>query len=272
MHLRQRALTCAQQPPGAFVPSQKLLVIRRLTKQYVAGVRGCYAVSEVLRGASLELSSGEFATINGPPGSGKTTLLLCAAGLLRPDAGAVQWPGLHRERDRSPTGVAYVSERSPRHTFLTVRESLGYASVVDPARERVQRETSEVLRLAGLEAAADVRVGVLNHAERARLAIAHALLTFPRLLLIDDLLATVDPVARREVVACLAGFVSDGMGILWASRTPESRHGVDAAYVLDRGRVRKARRRVAAVHADVVTPVTSVRANVLPLQHADASG
>jgi hypothetical protein len=66
---------------------------RNLHKRFVAGVAGCSATSHVLRGVDLALGAGECAALTGPPAAGKSTLLLCAAGLLRPDAGDVRWFG-----------------------------------------------------------------------------------------------------------------------------------------------------------------------------------
>lgn len=68
---------------------QSVLRIRSLSKTYRAGVRGCTASALALEGVSLELTRGEVIAVIGPAGSGKTTLLMCAAGLVAPDAGAI---------------------------------------------------------------------------------------------------------------------------------------------------------------------------------------
>jgi len=74
------------------------LELRGLTKRYSVGSGACIASADVLRGVSFAVASGESVALAGPPGVGKSTLLLCAAGLLRPEAGEVRWFG---ETDRA---------------------------------------------------------------------------------------------------------------------------------------------------------------------------
>jgi len=71
----------------------RALHLRGVRKRFVAGVHGCLASVDVLRGIDLDLDPGESAAVIGAPGSGKSTLLLCAAGLLRTDAGTRSWFG-----------------------------------------------------------------------------------------------------------------------------------------------------------------------------------
>jgi ABC-type multidrug transport system ATPase subunit len=67
------------------------LELRGLTKRYTVGSGACIASADVLRGVSFAVAGGESVALAGPPGVGKSTLLLCAAGLLRPEAGEVLW-------------------------------------------------------------------------------------------------------------------------------------------------------------------------------------
>lgn len=70
----------------------RLLTVHQITKTFHAGSAGCRAHAEALRGVDLVAGEGEIVGVIGEPGAGKTTLLLCAAGLLRPDAGHIDWP------------------------------------------------------------------------------------------------------------------------------------------------------------------------------------
>ena len=79
----------------------RVLQLRGVRKRFLAGVSGCLATADVLRGVDLDVDAGESVAIVGPAGSGKSTLLLCAAGLLRSDAGSISWFG-----DAAPLSAA----------------------------------------------------------------------------------------------------------------------------------------------------------------------
>lgn len=84
------------------------LIVHRVTKQFVAGVPGCSAAIRALHRASLVVHPREVVAVVGPPGSGKSTLLLCAAGLLRPDSGAVWWFERYHDVNSCPGLVRFV--------------------------------------------------------------------------------------------------------------------------------------------------------------------
>jgi ABC-type multidrug transport system ATPase subunit len=218
-----------------------VLSISHLSKSYRAGILGCTATVDVLRGLSLTLPAGQLITIEGARGAGKTTLLLCAAGMLRADEGIVEWPALPRRNTRPPAGIAYAADRAPMYGFLTVRESLAYAATVrelhDPG---VTRDTEELLELVLLRDLADTRVGLLSATERARLILALALVQSPRLLLVDDLSGSCDAVGRAEFVKCLARVTTTGVAVLWTGRAIGALADATSAYVLAGGTLRHA--------------------------------
>lgn len=138
------------------------LSISHLSKSYRAGVLGCTATVDVLRGLSLRLPAGQLITVEGARGAGKTTLLLCAAGMLRPDEGIVEWPSLPKRNTRPPRGLAYAADRAPMYGFLTVRESLAYAATVRELHEPgVAPDTEGLLDVARLRELAETRVGLM---------------------------------------------------------------------------------------------------------------
>lgn len=101
-----------------------VLSMTGVAKRYRAGVPGCWAVIDVLRSVDVQLYAGEILALVGPRAAGKSTLLLCAAGLLRPDAGTVLWFGSAiRPADRSRR-VALVAEAGARHPGRTVCEAI----------------------------------------------------------------------------------------------------------------------------------------------------
>jgi ABC-type branched-subunit amino acid transport system ATPase component len=167
------------------------LEILALSKRYVAGIRGCRAVVHALRDVDLAVAPGEIVVVAGPVGAGKTTLLLCAAGLLRPDAGSIAWFGRIRAepppaRRAAPRFVAYLSGDAPLPSG-TARELLQRAARRTGAAARnARRATAEALSGAALEACADLPVDRLAVDVRRRLRLARALLARPSLLLIDE--------------------------------------------------------------------------------------
>ena len=194
------------------------LAVRGLSKRYRAGVQGCSAAVEALRGVTLDAREGEIVGVLGSGGAGKTTLLLCAAGLLRPTEGTVEWFGLTRMSAARPPGVAYVPANGSFYAFLTVREAVEhYALLQDVGGER-RPSVDEVLDLLGLGAQASVRVARATAGARRRLALAQALITKPRLLLLDEPFADLDPGERRLVCDALRALAAEGAAVLLAAR------------------------------------------------------
>lgn len=217
-----------------------VLQVSRLTKTYRAGAGECSAFIEVLRGVSLRLAPGDFATVEGTRASGKTTLLRCAAGLLRPDGGQVRWPTLNVRSGAPLSGVSLVVDRAPAHAFLTVRESLGYAATVrEPHPGAPPRETDDLIDLAALGHVADVRVGLLAGAERARLQVALGMVSSPELLLVDDVDGGPDAVGRAAFARFLVRVAASGVSVLWSARAVGAVADATAAYALDGGRLRR---------------------------------
>ena len=179
------------------------------------GLVKTFGTNRVLRGVDVVVRPGEAIAVQGARASGRTTLLLCAAGLLRPDAGTVAWFGEERRGPAPPPGVAYVAERVPAAPFLTVREVLEQAShPADVTRAPVRVVRDAVERLA-LGASVGQPVSRLPAAVCFRLALAHALLGRPRLLLLDAP-AVLDVATRAAVAELLPTLVASGVAVLHA--------------------------------------------------------
>lgn len=115
------------------------LECRDLHKRFVAGVVGCTATVQVLRGIDLVLRAGDGVAIVGPPASGKSTLLLCIAGLVRPDAGEVRWLG-DSSRAAAARSVAYYSTSA---NFDRPGDESASIHLVDAVAAREIRRVSE---------------------------------------------------------------------------------------------------------------------------------
>lgn len=147
-----------------------ILGIRSLAKSYHSGVPGCSAAVRVLRRVDLDVAPGEVVAVVGAPASGKSTLLLCAAGLLRPDAGVVERPRFG----------SYVATVPPAYRWMVVMDFIALM-----ARVHRPREVAESLERVGLGADRTRPVGDLSPEAVARLHIACLLVTVPALAMLD---------------------------------------------------------------------------------------
>ena len=196
------------------------LSLRDVHRSYRAGVAGCSATVQALRGVDLEVDPGEIVAIVGERGAGKTTLLQCAAGQLRPDRGTISWFGITGDAARRPPGVVYVPEKAVYYSSLTVREALEYyATVTEVAISQRSTQVSDVLRRCSLASDTDRRIQTLTDAQLRRLGLAQALLASPRLLLVDSGSDRGRPADNASMLTDLA---SHGVGVVVASRTVES--------------------------------------------------
>jgi zinc/manganese transport system ATP-binding protein len=164
---------------------------------------------EVLHDVRFSLRRGEFAGLIGSNGAGKTTLIRVILGLTAPSAGSVRVGG--RPRARRGGGIGYVPQKIllDPDMPLRARDLVGLGldgqryGISLPSRHRRQR-VEEMLRAVGAEQFADARVGHLSGGEQQRVLIAHALISEPELLLLDEPLANLDIRSEQEVVSLLA--------------------------------------------------------------------
>ncbi|SEF24883.1 ABC-2 type transport system ATP-binding protein [Amycolatopsis pretoriensis] len=163
-----------------------------------------YGRTWALQDCTLDVPAGRIAALVGPNGAGKTTLLHLAVGLLRPDAGEVRVFG------RGPRSVladiGFVAQDTPLYRDFTAAELVTMGGKLNRRRwdAALARE-----RLAALGIPPDKPVGKLSGGQRAQVALALALAKRPRLLLLDEPIASLDPLARREFMQALMGAVAE---------------------------------------------------------------
>ncbi|NKI44747.1 ABC transporter ATP-binding protein [Streptomyces physcomitrii] len=195
--------------------------------------RGTWA----LRECTVAVPAGRICAVVGPNGAGKSTLLAHAAGLLRPTEGSIRVlgtaPVAARER------LAYVAQDKPLHPRLTVEETLRLGRELNPGRW--DQAAAERVAEDGLFADR-TRVGRLSGGQRTRLALALALGKRPELLLLDEPMADLDPLARHELMGLLlAEAAENGTTVLMSSHIlGELATACDHLVLLGAGRVRLA--------------------------------
>ena len=192
-----------------------------------------------LRDCTLQLPVGRVAALVGPNGAGKSTLLHLAVGLMRPDAGEVRVFG---ERPFGNTAAlatfGFVAQDTPLYRDFTANELVIMGGKLNRQWDGALART----RLAGLGIPPDRAVGKLSGGQRAQIALALALAKRPRLLLLDEPVASLDPLARREFLQALMEAVAEhGFSVLLSSHLVADLERVcDYLIVLVASRVRVA--------------------------------
>ncbi|GAB3468124.1 ABC transporter ATP-binding protein [Actinophytocola sediminis] len=186
-----------------------------------------------LRDCSLAIPAGRVVALVGPNGAGKTTLLHLAVGLLAPTAGTVRAFG--RPAGSELGRVAFLAQDKPLYDSFTVADMLRFGRRLNP----IWDDEFATARLAALDIPLDRRTGRLSGGQQAQVALTIALAKRPELLLLDEPMANLDPLARHEVMRDLMTAVADtGMTVLLSSHVvSDLENTCDWLVVVNRGRV-----------------------------------
>jgi ABC-type multidrug transport system ATPase subunit len=198
-------------------------------------VSRAFGAVRALDAVSVALLPGEIAGLIGPTGAGKSTLLRVAAGLVAPDGGEARVAGIPAGTPAARRLAGYAPETAVFPPALTVREVLSYYARFHSAGAGRRALVHDALELAGLAAAAGARAAALGRADLQRLALAQAALGGRRVLLLDELLSGLDPVARRDLSGRLARLAATGVAILLAARDLAALERVAARVLVLRG-------------------------------------
>ena len=212
----------------------------------VDGLRAGYADIPVLQEVSLEVCAGEIVALIGSNGAGKTTLLCALAGMLPAMAGEVRFAGQaithQRAYQRVRRGIVMVPEGRRLFAAMTVRQNLLLGAYQRHDRAAIARDLERVYTLfPRLREREHQLAGTLSGGERQMLAIARALMSEPRLLLLDEPSLGLAPLVVEQVFAVLDALRRDGLTILLVEQNvQQALELADRAYVLESGRVVRA--------------------------------
>jgi ABC-2 type transport system ATP-binding protein len=206
----------------------------------------------------LAVPAGSVAALVGPNGAGKTTLLQLVMGLLTPTEGRVEVFGVQAAAN-TPAALArvgFVAQDHPLYGFMRVDELLRFARATNRAFDTGYARA----RLHALGIDPRRKASRLSGGQQAQVALVLALAKRPRLLVLDEPVASLDPLARREFMSVLMDEVADGqVTVLLSSHVvAELQRVADHLIVLDRGRVRLAGavEDILATHRLITGPVT----------------
>ncbi|HEX8685557.1 MAG TPA: ABC transporter ATP-binding protein [Pyrinomonadaceae bacterium] len=206
----------------------------------VEGVRKTYGATVAVDGVTFDVRRGEIVGLLGPNGAGKTTTINMILGVLEPSAGAVYIEGMdvRRERSRALGLTNFAAVYAPLPGNLTVRQSLRVFGMIYGVA-RLPARIEELLDEFDLRPFGDAKCGVLSSGEQTRVALAKAMLNRPRLLLLDEPTASLDPATARDIRARIREFTArDGGGVLWTSHNMyEVEEVCDRVLFLSRGRI-----------------------------------
>ena len=181
----------------------------------VRGLSKRFGGRAVVDGVTLQLAKGRICGFLGPNGSGKTTTIRLLCGLLTPDAGEGSCLGMDL-RSEGPSirrHVGYMTQRFGLYEDLTIRENLDFVARLYELPKRRERVDAAIGRL-GLAGRRDQLSGTLSGGWKQRLALAACLLHEPRLLLLDEPTAGVDPKARRDFWDQIHTLAAEGITVL----------------------------------------------------------
>lgn len=229
-------MTVAAAAPAAQVQgSTPLLQVERLVKAYKSRT--------VVDGVSIHVRAGEVVGLLGPNGAGKTTSFNMVVGIVRPDNGRVRFGGTDITplpmHERARLGIGYLTQESSVFRKLTVEQNLiAILELLDCSAEERRTRLKYLLEELDLTRLAKSHAYQLSGGEKRRLEITRALVTSPKLLLLDEPFAGIDPIAVYEVQKIIRRLRDRGLGILITDHNArETLKLVDRAYLISKGQV-----------------------------------
>jgi ABC-2 type transport system ATP-binding protein len=206
----------------------------------VASLRKTYGAVVAVAGVSFDVHRGEVVGLLGPNGAGKTTTINMILGVLSPTGGSVRIGGidLARRRARALAQANFSAVYAALPGNLTVAQNLRFFGLIYAVPD-LGRRVEELLLEFDLERLRNTKCGLLSSGEQTRVALAKAVLNRPRLLLLDEPTASLDPSAAQTIRGRIRDLaVAAGCGILWTSHNMyEVEEVCDRVLFLSHGRI-----------------------------------
>jgi ABC-2 type transport system ATP-binding protein len=196
-----------------------------------------YGRVTALTDCTLSLGAGELVALVGPNGAGKSTLLNLVVGLAKPSHGEVSvLDGVPAGSRTALVGVSYVAQDTPLYRYLSAGDMIRLTRNLNRGFDEAYARA----RLEDLDIAPGRKAGLLSGGQRAQLALTLALARRPRLLVLDEPTASLDPLARHDFMAVvMAAMAEDGVSVLLSSHVlAELERVADYLVLISRGRVR----------------------------------
>jgi ABC-2 type transport system ATP-binding protein len=191
-----------------------------------------FAERTALAEVSFEVGAGELVAVIGPNGAGKTTLLSVLAGVLAPASGRVSWTG-----GTKPRLTGWVPQQPALYSKLTVAENLRLFARLERVPDP-EASVALMLEQTGLADRAGDQVKDLSGGNQQRVNIAIGLLSDPRVLLLDEPSASLDPRQRARLWEFIAGLAQRGTSVMYSTHDVfEAQHHADRVLALDEGRL-----------------------------------
>jgi len=209
----------------------------------IEGIDAYYKDLQALWGISLEVNEGELVALVGPNGAGKTTVLKAISGLLKPASGTLRFDGHDLSKISAnkivELGISQVPEGGRIFTGMSVLENLELGAFVAQARKDRDRSMKRVFEIfPRLDERKSQRAGTLSGGERQMLAIGRALMSKPRLLLLDEPSFGLAPLLVEQMFEMIAEINRQGVTVLLVEQNVRAALELTKrAYVLENGRV-----------------------------------
>ena len=217
-----------------------------------------YGAVRAIKGISLEVNDGELVSLIGPNGAGKTTTLHTISGLVPAESGSIMLDGTDL-RKTAPNriielGLAHVPEG--RHVFarMTVEENLMMGAYIVRDKAKIKKQLAMVYdHFPRLSERARQLAGTLSGGEQQMLAMGRALMTEPRMLLLDEPSMGLSPILVKEIFSIVKTLHSDGITVLLVEQNAKMALSIsDRAYVLETGLISMSGRARDLLHDDKV--------------------